>query len=285
MRRGLAFLLLSLFSLSLAAQKTKTVSGTYIYVIPENQSFMEAQITAVQRAQVQILADTFGTMLDMAATTTISDSGASTQALSMSNVRGEWLETVGKPVITRLFDGDQLALKVEITGKVREIVTASADFSASILCGAPDPRFKSDRFHNGDDLYLCFQAPEDGYLTVYLFDGQDNVYCLLPYRAQGEGAYSVKGGIPYLFFSADISDGTLPADMIDEYVLTAEAPMELNRLYVIYSPNRFTKALDSNKESMLPRELSYSDFQSWMSKVRTEDRLLSIKQYNITISN
>lgn len=284
MRKGLVFLPLLLISFLVSAQGIRTVSGSYIYVIPDSQSYTEAQTTALQRAKIQILADTFGTVMDVSTTTNISETGASTQALSLSSVRGEWLETIGKPKISRLFDGDQLAIKVEITGRVREIVSASTDFSAKILCGTPDIRFQSDRFRSGDNFYLWFQAPEDGYLAVYLYDGQDDVYCLLPYRRQETGAYSVKGGSPYLFFSEELSDGTLPSILIDEYVLKTDKALELNKIYVIYSPNRFSKALDNYREE-LPRELSYSDFQVWLSKVRTEDRLLSIKQYNVTIGN
>lgn len=281
-----AFLLLCL---TLRAQKIKKVSGTYIYVIPETESLQQAKATAIQRAQIQILADTFGTVLDMSAMTTMSDMGPSTMALSQSNVKGEWIETVGTPRITTIYEKEQVALKVEISGKVREIISASVNFSANVLCGIPDPRFQSEEFQNGDALYLWFQPPEDGWLAVYLYDGQDDVYCLLPYQKQGVGAYKVRAGQSYLFFSAEQADETILSDWVDEYYLTADAPMEINRIYAIYSPNRFTRALDKEGQVrgdiLLPRELQFSDFQKWLSRIRSEDRMLGVKTFDITIQN
>lgn len=267
------------------AQKAKTVSGTYIYVVPETQSYAQAKETAIERAKIQILADTYGTVIDMSAATSVSGDGAQTLALSQSQVKGEWLETIGEPVVTRFFDGDQMAVKVEIRGKVREIISASTEFTAKILCGAPDPRFEGDTFKSGDDMFLYFQAPGDGYLAVYLYDGAEDVFCLLPYQRQGSGIFEVKGGKQYIFFSADISDGQTPYDWVDEYTLTASSAVEMNRIYIIYSPNRFTKAMDSISSAGLPRELSFESFQKWLSRIRIEDRAVGVKSVDITINS
>lgn len=267
------------------AQRIKTVSGTYLYVIPETQSLTQARETAVERAKIQILADTYGTVIDMSAATSITGEGIQTRALSQSQVKGEWIETIGEPIITRYFDGDQLALKVEIQGKVREIASASTEFTAKILCGVPDLRFEGDTFKNGDNIFLYFQAPGDGFLAVYLYDGADDVYCLLPYQKQGNGIFEVKGGKPYILFSADISDGQTPYSWVDEYTLTASSEVEMNRIYVIYSPNKFTKALDDQKTSSLPRELSFESFQQWLSRIRMADLSVALKNIDITIKS
>lgn len=270
-------------SLPVFSQGVKTVSGTYTYVIPETQSYAEAQETAIQRAQLQILSDTYGTTLDMSATTSITDEGTHFQTLSQSRVKGEWLETVGEPKITRLFDGEQLAIRVEIKGKVREITTSETDFTAKVLCGVPDIRFEQNSFRNGDDFYLFFQSPSDGFLAVYLYDGKDTVYCLLPYQRQGNGSFSVKGNQPYMLFSPNHADENTPRNWIDEYTMTTTSNMEINRVYVIYSVNPFTKALDNGTSSGVPRELSLSDFQKWLSRLRVGDRAVLVKTTDITI--
>lgn len=286
MRRLAAFILVLLsIAIPLTAQKVKTVSGTYIYVVPETQSFAEAKETAIQRAKLQIIADTFGTVMDMSSATSISEEGTQMYALSQSQVKGEWLETIDEPEVTRIFDDDQIAIKVEIKGKIREIISASTEFTAKVLCGIPDLKYEGDTFRNGEDLFLYFQAPGDGYLAVYLFDGDDDVYCLLPYQRQGNGIFPVKGGTPYIFFSADISDGYTPCDWIDEYTLNTSLTVEINRLYVIYSPNHFIKAIDNLEQAGLPRELSFNSFQKWLSRIRTEDRSLGVKCVDITIRN
>ena len=176
--RSFLFLIVSICvcQTTVFAQKTKKVSGTYIYVVPETQSFSQAKETAIQRAKTQILADTFGTIMDVSTTTAIGNEGTQLHALSNSQVRGEWIETIGEPQLTRLFDNDQLAIKVEITGKVREIVAATSEFTAQVL-KAPDPRFAQTTFHSEEDLFLLFQAPEDGYLCASLtFDEGWTVY-------------------------------------------------------------------------------------------------------------
>lgn len=279
---SVAFLCLAMPSF---AQKVKTVSGSYIYVVPETQSYAEAKETAITRAKIQILADTYGTVMDASTATSLSGNGTQLHALSQSNVKGEWLETVGEPALTRLFSEDQLAIRVEITGKVREIVYASTEFTAKVLCGAPDPRFEGDNFKSGDDMFLFFQAPGDGYLAVYLYDGADDVYCLLPYQRQGNGIFQVKGNQSYIFFSADVSDGQTPYDLVDEYTLTATSDIEMNRVYIVYSPNRFTKALDNLISADLPRELSFGNFQKWLSRIRAEDSSIGVKSVDITISS
>ena len=284
MKRGVVIFLLLAFSLPTLAQKVKRVSGEYIYVIPETESYEQAKISAVSRAKIQILADTFGTVLEMSSSTTMSDGGARVQGLSNSQVKGEWIETIGEPRITRLFQDNQLAIKVEIAGKVREITSATTEFAAKALRNVPDIRFESTSFNSGDDLFLYFKAPEDGFLVVYLYDGNDHVFCLLPYERQSDGVFKARGNRQYVFFSEDIDDGITPFNLIDEYTLTASADMEMNRIYVIFSPHRFTKALDSaTTETTLPRELSFTSFQKWLSRIQTEDKTVGVRAIDITI--
>lgn len=282
--RRILFLLLITVGIPLFAQRVKTVSGTYVYVVPENQSYADAKITALKQAQIQILADTYGTVIELTAATSISGEGATTRALSESNVKGEWIETVGEPVFTRLVQGDNIAIRVEVKGKVREINTAALQFDAKALCNAPDVRFEKTDFKSGDDLYLYFITTSDGWLAVYLYDGNDDVFCLLPYSGQSEGIYQVKGGKEYIFFSEEISDEHVSAMDIDEYTLTCSGEKEINRLYVICSPNKFTKAVDSKGSDAVPRMLNYSDFQSWLSRIRIADKQLGVKTIDVTIT-
>ena len=283
MRRAL-FLLLITVGIPLFAQRAKTVSGTYLYVVPENQSYADAKITALKQAQIRILAETFGTVIELTSATSISDNEVTTNALSESNVKGEWIETVGEPVFTRLVRGDNIAIRVEVKGKVREITTATIQFDAKVLCNAPDVRFEKTDFKSGDDLYLYFSNSSDGWLAVYLYDGNDDVYCLLPYSGQNDGIYKVKGGKDYVFFSEDKADDYVNVWDIDEYTLTCTGEKEINRLYVICSPNKFTKALDYRDSDGVPRMLSYADFQSWLSHIRIADKQLGVRSIDITIT-
>ena len=185
---------------------------------------------------------------------------------------------------TRLVQGDNIAIRVEVKGKVREITTATIQFDAKVLCNAPDVRFEKTDFKSGDDLYLYFSNSSDGWLAVYLYDGNDDVYCLLPYSGQNDGIYKVKGGKDYVFFSEDKADDYVNVWDIDEYTLTCTGEKEINRLYVICSPNKFTKALDYRDSDGVPRMLSYADFQSWLSHIRIADKQLGVRSIDITIT-
>ncbi len=266
------------------AQQVRTVSGSYIYVVPENQSYADAKIAALKKAQIQLLADTYGTVIELTAATSISESGTTTRALSESNIKGEWIETVGDPTYTRIYDGDDIAIRVEIKGKVREITSAALQFEAKALCNVPDIRFERTDFRSGDDLYLYFTTPSDGWLTVYLYDGNDNVYCLLPYSRQSDGIYKVEGGKNYIFFSEKKAEDNINIGEIDEYTLTCLGEKELNRLYVICSPNRFTKVVDNIGFDVEPRMLNYTAFQSWLSHMRISDKQLGVKIIDITVT-
>ena len=59
-------------SLVAVAQKTERVTATYTYYAPEHVSIEEARRVALQRAQLQAIADAFGTIVTQTNATTLS---------------------------------------------------------------------------------------------------------------------------------------------------------------------------------------------------------------------
>lgn len=275
-------------SLVAVAQKTERVTATYTYYAPEEVSIAEARRVALQRAQLQAIADAFGTIVTQTNATTVRNengkSDVSLLSLGASEVKGEWLRTDGEPEYEIAYEDGMLAVTVRVKGVIREIVNAAVDFQACVLCNGTEDRFEQDRFRNGDDLYLSFQSPVDGYLTVYLLDAEGTAYCLLPYRGDTGGRVAVKGNRRYVFFSMD----DVPAGeqgMVDEYVMTCGNGKELNQIYVIFSPQLFTKAVDYAGEGLQPRELPYEEFQRWLFDCRKQDREMRVEVKNIVISD
>jgi len=284
----LILVVLLIAPLSCIAQKVKTVSGEYVYYPPETQSIDEAKRTALYRAQIQILADTYGTMLNMTSASVVQnssdDSSASVLSLGESSVKGEWLETLGSPEYhTEMTPDGMLVVKVKVTGKVREINHAQVDFTAKILKNGLEDRFEDTDFNAGDDMFLSFSAPADGYIAVYLFDGSDGVYCLLPYQSSNKGIVGTKAGERHVFFSSEQPWGVEHASLVDEYTLTCSQELEVNRIYVIWSTSSFIKANDRKEEENLPRALDYMSFQKWLTSIRVADRNLSVKTIDIQI--
>ncbi len=268
------------------AQRTEKVKAEYVYYAPENVSIEMAKRTALERARIQAIADAFGTIVSQSNSTFVStvNGQSSTEFFSLgsSDVKGEWIETIGEPHFDISYEQGTLVVKASITGKIREIVSAEIDFMAKILRNGTDDRFESTDFRNGDDLYLLFLSPLDGFLAVYLVDMEQQVYCLLPYRNQADGIYRVKANQQYIFFNVTTSTD-IERMFVDEYVMTCSHPSEQNMVYVIFSPEPFAKAADNDMEN-LPRNLSFADFQKWLAKCRTQDKKMNLKRFLITIN-
>lgn len=288
MRRFFLFLLIFLsFSHKAFTQREMTVRGEYIYNVPKNISPEEAERVAIERAKIGAIADAFGTIVSQNNSTFVANNGSKSQvdffSLGGSEVKGEWLETIGTPECTPSFEKDMFIMKAVVKGRIREIVSAPIDFKAKILCNGTEDKFEQDNFKEGDDLYLSFQSPVDGYLAVYLLDNTRHAYCLLPYQNNAEGKVKVQHDTPYVFFSTKHVSAT-ESPFVDEYTLTcSRSGGEFNQIFIIFSPNLFTKALDNSANSLLPRELDYDDFQKWLVNSRKRDKEMRVETKYITI--
>lgn len=268
------------------AQKLKTVEGEYTYHAPENVTMEQAKRTALDRAMIQALADEFGTIVTQQSATRVENSNGQSDidflSIGGSEVKGEWIETIGEPIYDIRYEGNMLVVVCRVKGRAREITSAAIDFQPKILRNGTDDKFESDQFRSGDDLYLSFQSPVAGYLAVYLVDAESQAYCLLPYRNQPDGIYTVEANHHYLFFNTRLTPLS-ERPFVDEYVMTCERETEYNQIYVIFSPNHFAKAIDTNANAVLPRQLSYDDFLRWLAKCRKSDLEMNVKKVLIMV--
>lgn len=279
---------LFLFALPALAQRTEKVRAEYIYHAPENISLEEAKRIALERAKIQAIADEFGTIVSQNNTTMVSncngESSSDFFSLGGSEVKGEWIETIGEPSYDINYEQGMLVVKAIVSGRIREIVSAQIDIKAEVLCNGTDLKFARTDFKNGDDLYLYFQSPVDGYLAVYLLDEViQMVYCLLPYKSSSEAVTSIEHDKPYIFFSAKHAGDK--AHLVDEYTMTCNSSVERNTIYVVFSPNEFVKANSKNVEELLPQELTFEEFQKWLVRGRNRDKDLIVLNETITINN
>ena len=279
-------LLSILFTLPVFSQKMKTVEGEYTYHAPENVTLEEAKRTALDRAKIQALADAFGTIVSQTNATHVQNRNGKSDidflSIGGSEVKGEWIETVGEPQYDISYEQGMLVVKVSVKGKAREIVSTQIDIKAKVLRNGTEDKFESDEFRDGDDLYLSFVSPVSGYLAVYLIDAEQKAYCLLPYRSQTDGIYKVEANRRYLFFN--IKEAPMQErQYVDEYVMTCSRSSEYNQIYVIFSPQPFAKAADNASAETLPRELKFDELQKWLVKRKKTNHTLQIKNYNIKV--
>ena len=240
------------------SQKVRTVDGEYTYVVPENVDLEKAKQVALERVKIQIIADEFGTVISQSNSTSVKNENGKSNvdfiSLGGSDVKGEWIETIGTPVFKTEIHGEQLVVRVKIRGKIREMTSANVDFSAHILRNGIEDKFEDDVFKSGDDLFLSFVSPVSGYVVVYLVDANNTAFCLLPYQNQEQGNVTVKANERYVFFSTKLASESL-RQFTDEYTMTCSHEQELNQIYVVFSQNPFVKAVDSKNTELLPREL------------------------------
>ena len=161
---------LTLVPLMSFAQQMVTASGSYTYIVPKSESIEKAELTAIERAQIDAIESQFGRVVGVNNYTTIVNEGEQSHvgflSLGESEVNGEWIETIGKPDIQRTFANGQLVITANITGRIREVKAAKPTFNARILRNGVSDRLEDDEFKEGDDFYISFQAPADGFVAV-----------------------------------------------------------------------------------------------------------------------
>ncbi len=280
------FLVFVIFSLPVCAQKIKNVNGEFTYYVADNVTLEEAKRKALDGAKIKAMAEVFGTMMS-------EDTRSGGKVINgkseeyffingSSEVKGEWIETTEEPEYNIRFEDGQLVVTCRVKGKAREIVFATIDFKAKVLCNGIEDKFENTRFKNKDNLFLSFQSPVKGFLTIYLEGDDGQVSCLLPYRGHKEGVCPIEANRRYIFFDPK----SVPANekaIVDEYYLTCDDTSEYNQIYIIFSPNQFTKASDDSVQENLPRQLSLEDFMKWLAKCRKHDVNMTVRKVGILI--
>ena len=287
MNRSLFIFILLCSMTVIYAQKTLKVTATYTYYAPDYMSLEEAKRTALERAKQAAIEDAFGTLVTQSNTTIMNNQNGMTDShffsIGGSQLKGEWIQTTKEPEYYIKYEENMLLVAVEVSGRVREIVHSDIGFIAKILRNGTEEKYESCEFRNGDDMYLYFKSPIDGYLAVYLLDeAKQEVFCLLPYKASGEGAYRIEHDKPYILFSA--KHELKNPDVVDEYTMTCSYETEYNDIYVIFSPNEFTKANASDMmDEVLPRKMPYKDFRKWEVRLINGNPLISRKNICLSI--
>lgn len=283
---SITILILLLLPFGLKAQKVHNVCGEYTYYVEGgNQTPNEAKRIALENARIQAIACEFGTVISQSTTQQETASNGKESSyfsqLSSSEVKGEWLEDVGEPKYEMSFVEDMMVVKCYVCGKAREMSNEAVEFTATILKNGTESKFADVNFHNQDDMYLQFKSPVDGYISVYLIDETQNAYCLLPYSNDADGQQKVKHNEEYIFFSTKKAQEE--ADLVDEYTLMCTNEIERNQIYVIFSPNPFSKAADEGIDDVQPHHLDFEDFQKWLTTRRKRDTQMGVKVMHLEI--
>lgn len=274
-------------SLVASASDVNTVTGESTFYGESSHSLNDCKRFALEQARIAALAGEFGTTIsqDVYQRDMMSGSTESNyfSMLNRTEVNGEWLGDEGEPVYSVSHDSDNnFIVTCKIKGKARRLTNEAPEFIASVLRNGNEPRFADTHFREGDDLKLYFRAPVNGCLAVYLVDDARNVYSLLPYSNDTDGVVRTVRDRDYVFFDVDKADKDFGEP--DEIYITLDGDVERNHLYVLFSPDSFSRAVDSESALGLPRTLPYDSFVKWLTDVRKRDPKMGMKVMHLELT-
>jgi len=287
MHRFLYFSLLTIFlTASTVSADVVTVKGTATYYGDKTTSRSLCEARALDAAKIDALSKKFGTVVRQELTQSESVRNGTEQShflsLSATDVKGEWLGTLEEPEYKVSLDNDgNYIVECRVKGKAREISNRAPDFEALALRNTPHKRHASSDFKDGDYIYLYFTAASDGYVAVFLLSEDMKVMKLLPYPLDTKDEVLVRRNYEYVFF-----DENRAGDFQNvQQGLTLSAPdgEEFNKMYVLFSPNKFTMPLMKQPDASMPPMMDFTDFSQWLIKTRAADPEMGVSQSTIRI--
>ena len=282
---------------------------------PDVESKTEAKKRAFQQAQVNAMEEAFGTLIMQGNTIYIENkkTGEKVETNTVFKMIGN---TAVKGEVIKVLKEDykETVKKEKVPGKRKKQEVTYIECTVQLLAKElkntkievetfPFSNINLIReltdFYEGDDLFLYFRSPVNGYLTVYL-DDNEVAACLLPYTHMPEGmeeAMPIKADKEYVFFSDKPEYNYFDDDFFkeDTYELYATSEKDINRLYVIFSKKPLNKPIlksNENKEVLLdlgkenyklPRMIPSDQFQEWLVKIQQIRDDLVIKTIIISI--
>lgn len=280
-------LLACVMPMSAHADDVRTVEASYTYYGNGEQSRNQCKALALEGARSEALAKAFGRTVSTTIfeRETVSDELDSSYQdyLSQTEVKGEWLGDLSEPQYEIKTDEEgNFVITCTVKGRARAITNEAVDFDAEVLTRSVQGKKRSTKFNSGDYMYVSMTTPADGYVVVYLADDAGNVFTLFPYLDENMVSVPVKKNQTYVLFDPAAKQPT--AAMVDEMKMTTSKSFERNDIYVLFSPNPFSKAKDDYVSETTPRMLKLKDFNKWLINTRNHDRKMSLKRIPVEIT-
>ncbi len=309
MNRKLATIAIALLAAAgaagVSADKVRTVTGHAVYYAPHSMMPFQARQEAINRAQLDAIGREFGSAVSMSNLSFMQSSTDSERddfySIAESDVRGEWIETIGDTIWQITPMNNETLYEVTLKGRIREIPMNRIDIDTRLLYNGTDKDrnlVRNFSYKVGDYMYIYFTSPVDGHLAIYIGDDNDamTLQSLVPMDGMSEGAYPVKAGQEYVFFDRASAEPQY-RDVTRRIKMNARKEMDVNQVYVIFSPNRFAKANDRRSSTgrsvnvggeevdLMPREADFTSFQRWLGKARRHDPDMQVIKTVVTVSD
>lgn len=280
---SLSVLAMALCVLPSLADKVKVIEGESVFYLPRTMSRNAGEIEALERAKTDALGKEFGTQVSAQANaeTRMSNGKGATDFWQSSNtlVRGEWVETIGKPEFTASIDAEgDFVISCKVKGKGRAIKSHKADLDIRVLRNGTTDEHESNTFVHEDKCYLALTAPQEGYLAVFMQLEDGTVCRMLPTFEDKSPCRRIDPSVRNLFFTTD-------SDTDQTYKLVTDKDNELATILVAFSPNKFVKPVDKSTGAELSlQEQSIEEFRKWVGKQTEFDADFQLRKIPISIS-
>lgn len=269
------------------AQEIVSVQGEAQVRMENNQTKEQAYEKAEEQAIINAIDNSFGTYAEQNTDVVVINGSINYNIIGTTLVKGEWIRTKQKRFseeIQKTESGsgkeNTIWVKCTIKGEARKIISKAKLESLALKC--TDINCASEKFEDGQSLYVYFKSPVNGYLSVFIDEG-DITRRLFPYVSQGnESGVKVEGDKDYILFTNQKRLNAFDA-VVDKIELSTVKTIEFNTLYVVFSQEPYIKPILSNPIEadngyILPKSLSSSVFQEWLADCRAaSDRFQSVK--------
>ncbi len=277
-----AIMVCLLFSSSLFAQNSDLYSakGEAIVCQDDKMTYIQTVEAARSKAIKNAVSNALGTRVSQITNITIEDGQTDFTVFGSTTIKGKWIATDEETIeTTSYFDTQKqrpmIYVSCRIKGKVKEAPAEVMLLARTMRC--PDLSCESVSFSDGDNIYLYFKSPVDGYLSVFFSEG-NKIYRILPYpRNSSDNYVEVIADKEYIFFS-DNYKHNYSLSMKPEKLKLSRNENELDsyKVQVVFSQNKYFKPLlekDDRKsqKNLLPPQLSSSEFNKWMKKLCVDE--------------
>lgn len=286
MKKFLIAFSLALTGMGMAiADNVKDVHGQYTYYVPENDdiTLKDAKHKVIELAKADAIKKAFGEYITSDIISGMSENGEDSLSYFWENTvamaKGDWLSDTHEPKISVEWIDNMLVFNAEVWGKAREKKQSNIDLQWEIQKDINGRKIAATDFENGERILVTLKSPAEGYVAVYLIEGDDQTSCLLPYPKDASGKVRIKNGKEYTFFDKTVDP------LAVNYRMKTEMPLEHNEVVIIYSPNPFAKCNDITGDARHPNSLSTADFQKWLLKCQRNDAEMVVNKKWIRIHN
>lgn len=275
--RKIALVLLCFFPSFLSAQEIIHVKGSGQVRLENNLTKDMARQKAEELAMIDALNNSFGSYVEQAANIQVENGKINYDIIGNTLVRGEWIRTteIRFNEDIQVLEGNHgkenvIWIKCKIEGEARKITSKPKIEALALHC--PDINCASEVFLNEQDLYLYFNSPVSGFLSVFIEEG-DTTRRLFPYDSQGdESAIKVKGDTEYILFYDNERLNEFKV-RVDKIVLFTRKQSEYNTIHVVFSAEPYIKpfltaSVTNTDRYTIPRSLPTTEFREWISDCR-----------------